>query len=75
MYENKLKICELLLPVLQETRYGSDIVGLEYSSLPGLGKFDEAVRIKWENGYTQIVNVTADSGIAMIDDIIRRITK
>lgn len=69
--EDKAKICELLLPLLQATRCGSDIVSLEYTSLPGI--YDEVVCVTWENNYKQIVNVTADSGVAMISDIIRRI--
>lgn len=69
--EDKNEIVRLLLPAIQATRYGSDIVSLEYTTLPGI--YDEVVSIKWQSGYIQICNVTADSGIAMIDDIIRRI--
>ncbi len=69
--EDKNEILKLLLPALQATRYGSDIVSLEYTTLPGI--YDEVVSIKWKSGYVQICNVTADSGIGMIDDIIKRI--
>lgn len=68
--EDKNEILHYLLPALQATRYGRDIVSLEYTSLPDI--YDEVVAIKWENGYVQIVNVTADSGITMIRDIIKR---
>lgn len=70
MMEDKNKILKLLLPALQATRYGSDIVSLEYTTLPVI--YDEVVSIKWRDGYTQICNVTADSGISMIIDIITR---
>lgn len=66
--EDKNEILYYLLPALQATRYGSVIVSLEYTSLPGI--YDEVVSIKWENGYVQLVNITADSGVAMIKDII-----
>lgn len=69
--EDKTEILHYLLPALQATRYGRDIVSLEYTSLPGI--YDEVVAIKWETGYVQIVNVTADSGISMIGDIIERL--
>lgn len=69
--EDKNEILIYLLPALQATRHGHDIVSLEYTTLPGI--FDEVVAIKWENGYVQFVNVTADSGISMIKDIIKRL--
>lgn len=69
--EDKNEILHYLLPALQATRFGRDIVSLEYTSLPGI--YDEVVSIKWENGYVHIVNVTADSGITMIKNIIARL--
>lgn len=67
--EDKAQICKLLLPVLQATRAGEDIKGIEYQ--------------KSDQGYREIVtlfrpwghediNVTADSGISMIRDIIKK---
>ena len=73
MMENKIEILKLLLPALQATRYGSDIVSLEYTSLPG--SYDEVVSIKWRDGYTQFCNVRADSGISMIIDVITRVLR
>ena len=61
--ENKQKICDLLLPALQETRSLCDLVDLEYIQEQGiiLATFpSRSIRI----------NVMADSGIAMIKDIV-----
>lgn len=61
--ENKQKICDLLLPALQETRSLCDLVDLEYIQEQGivLATFPtRSIRI----------NVMADSGIAMIKDVV-----
>lgn len=61
--ENKQKICDLLLPALQETRSMYDLVDLEYIQEQGivLATFpSRSIRI----------NVMADSGIAMIKDVV-----
>ena len=58
--ENKQKICDLLLPVLQQTR---SLCDLEYIQEQGiiLATFpSRSIRI----------NVMADSGIAMIKDVV-----
>lgn len=60
--ENKQKICDLLLPALQQTRSLCDLVDLEYIQEQGivLATFpSRSIRI----------NVMADSGIAMIKDV------
>ncbi len=66
MEEDKQKICDLLLPVLQATRGLCDLQELEYCWSRGLvyAKFPYT---------TKIVTVEADSGIAMIKDIITHI--
>ena len=61
--ENKRKICDLLLPALQQTRSLCDLVDLEYIQEQGivLATFpSRSIRI----------NVMADSGIAMIKDVV-----
>lgn len=61
--ENKQKICDLLLPALQQTRSLCDLADLEYIQEQGivLATFpSRSIRI----------NVIADSGIAMIKDVV-----
>lgn len=65
--EDKSKICELLLAALQATRSHSDMTELCYDPST------ETVRIRWASGGTRTVNVAADSGTAMIKDIMRSI--
>lgn len=71
MEENKRAICADLLSLLQKTRAGRDIVDLEYHD----NEFtDNAhVTIIWADRSTKIIDVTCDSGIAMIRDIIRHL--
>lgn len=65
--ENKSFICELLLPVLQETRNLSDLDSLSYDSVT------EVVLATFKNGSTKKVNVSMDSGTSMIRDILNNI--
>lgn len=72
MTENKRRILALLLPTLQATDYFSDLVDLVYG-------YDQAKGIEYVvafflNGSQKMANVTADSGIAMIRDILKQIT-
>lgn len=69
--EDKQKICELLLPALQATRCLSDLVALEYQKLDSGG---EVVKARFRSGGQKKACVSMDSGIAMIQDIIRQIT-
>lgn len=68
--EDKQKICDLLLPALQATRNLSDLVGLEYIKDEN---GTETVRVTFGGvsveAYLEI-DVTADSGTAMIQDIV-----
>lgn len=68
--ENKQEICNLLLKTLKATRYGSDIAEINYYDEGNYGEYGEKVIISYSNGYEITANVTADSGIAMIEDII-----
>jgi len=66
--ENKQQILDLLLPALKATRNLSDLESLEYKEESG----DEYVIAKFPAG-EKIVNVYADSGTAMIIDIVKQI--
>ena len=70
--ENKQEICNLLLKTLKATRYGSDIAEINYYDEGNYdeGNYGEKAIISYSNGYEITANVTADSGIAMIEDII-----
>ena len=68
MWENKQKICDLLLITLNETRHFDDLVSLVYYPE------NDVVIATFDNGYTKDVNVAMDSGIAMIIDIIKQLT-
>ncbi|MGP1544152.1 MAG: hypothetical protein ACTTIO_04255 [Candidatus Fimenecus sp.] len=65
--ENKQKICDLILPALQQTRNLWDLEALEYDEKT------ETVKATFANGYTKTVNVNMDSGTAMIRDIVGQI--
>ena len=70
MMENKQKICDLLCETLKATRYYSDLISLEYvfhnSTI-------QTVTARFENGGENLVNVSLDSGVAMIRDILKQI--
>lgn len=65
--ENKQRICDLLCAALKATRDQQDLQSLTYHYN---GPDDQMVTIAWSEGGTS-VNVTADSGIAMIRDILK----
>lgn len=67
MKENKQEILNLLLPALQKTRNLYDLAALEYDPVK------ELVYARFESGYQKIANVAADSGTAMISDVIEQI--
>jgi hypothetical protein len=67
MREDKQKICDLLLPALQETGNLYDLVELRFD------REKELVFATFANGHTKRVNVACDSGTAMIRDIIKQI--
>ena len=64
--EDKQKICNELLSTLQQTRGFYDLVSLKYEN----EDVHELVVATFDNGYQKTANVTADSGTAMIIDII-----
>ena len=63
--EEKQAICQLLLAALQKTRAYHDLAGLRYEH--------STVTAKFTSGGYRRVNVGADSGIAMIHDILAHI--
>jgi len=65
MHEDKQKICNLLKKTLQATDNASDLCDLVYAKV---GK-EETVMVIFAGG-TRSVNVTMDSGTAMIRDIM-----
>lgn len=65
--EDKQRICDLLLPALQATRGLNDLKDLVYCQAL------ETVLAVFPNGNVKHVNVAADSGTAMIKDIMRGI--
>lgn len=70
MKEDKQLICDVLLKTLQLTREGSELQSLDYFQIND----DEMVRITYVNQYARkVVNVTADSGVALIRDILKHI--
>lgn len=67
--EDKQLICDLLLKALQATECFSDLDSLDYINEDA--NF-QLVRAVFANGAEKLANVTMDSGIAMIKDIIRQ---
>lgn len=65
--ENKQYICDLLLPALQATRQLSELIDLEYDA------DKEIIKATFDIGSTRTIDVTGDSGTAMIKDILRKI--
>lgn len=68
--ENKQHICDLLAEALKATRDQSDLVRIRYEEI---GSDHQQVVIDYENGGHRSVNVSLDSGVAMIRDIMRAI--
>lgn len=72
--EDKALITRRLGEVLVHTRAGFGIFKMEYKKIPERG--EEHVIITWadeKNVRTQTVDVTADSGIALIKDVVEAI--
>lgn len=68
--ENKQEICNHLLQALKNTRQCRDLESLEYGPY---GLNNEIVVARFTNGGKRSINVTMDSGIAMIEDILRAV--
>lgn len=68
--EDKDMICKELAKLLKITRNQSDLKALRYEILDN---GEEIVTVEWEGGGSRVVNVSMDSGVAMIRDIMRAI--
>lgn len=66
--ENKEEIVVRLKILLNATRAGEDIKKME------LTEDGDFVVLQWKNGCTQKVNIAADSGIAIISDVVSAIS-
>lgn len=69
MHEDKEKILEKLFQTLVLTRAGWNLMDLEYKRESGL----ETVTAVYANGTKKRINVSCDSGIALIRDVCRHI--
>ena len=69
--EDKKVICNLLLQTLQATRQNNDLLELRYESpAPDY----EIVTAVYASGSSRKINVSLDSGIAMIRDITKALS-
>ena len=69
-YEDKETIINYLLYTLKQTVAG---VGLDYIRYERLNNGDEIAILIYDNGYHKSVNITMDSGLALMRDILRAI--
>ena len=69
MEESKSSICRHLCEALKWTRAHQDILYMKYEKDDGAGI--EFVHIGYKSGRRLAVDVTADSGIALIHDILK----
>lgn len=70
MKENKDLICKMLCEVLRKTSNQQDLKALKYEILDNN---EEIVTAEWESGGKRQINVSMDSGTAMIRDIMKNI--
>ena len=73
--ENKAIVCRKLAELLQYTRDGEDIETIEYKKDEDTDGFvnEETALIRFRNGYTKEVRITADSGSEIVMDVIRNL--
>ena len=67
--ENKAKILKEFLIALQSTRGADDLENMRLLRNKITG--DELVMLEFRNGHKKAVNVTGDSGCAMMRDILK----
>ena len=70
MNEDKQTICDHLCKALRATSYGRDIVVLTYAAL---SETEERVIATYKSCYSREINVSCDSGYAMIRDIMKNV--
>ena len=66
--ENKQLILDALCSALQLTRDQADLEALEYKEI---GPAEQHVIATYDGGGSREINVSLDSGIAMIRDVLR----
>lgn len=71
MTEDKTKICHELARVLRLTRAGWDVEDIRYHRS---SQDEEEAVIIYLDGVAETVNVSLDSGVAMIRDILRALS-
>lgn len=71
--DDKAAICSELKRLLQMTRAGEDIEDIAYEKVTEKEGFacEEYAVITWSSGHKQSVSITADSGKAIITDVLR----
>lgn len=69
--EDKENICRLLGELLAHTRAGANIFTIRYEK-NDFG--EEFAVIRWNNDSKDLINITADSGIAIIKDVVRHLS-
>lgn len=71
-HENKAQICDHLAGVLRMTRQYSNLVAIDYQQDDFNEKFAVCIfRTGHGQTYHKAINITMDSGSAMIRDIVR----
>lgn len=68
--EDKKAICSALADLLKLTRWNGELERIEYKQ----EKQGEYVYCMYKNGHCIRVDVTADSGIAIIKDVIKGVS-
>ena len=69
-YEDKAVITQALFQALKTTVEGVNLAEMKYQEL---GNGDELVTLIYDNGYRKTVNVSCDSGVALMKDVLREI--
>lgn len=71
MEENKHIIADCIYTLLRRTRFGKQLKDVQYIPDYDLDNRlqNEWLVFEWWNGYTEKINVTADSGLSMIIDL------
>lgn len=72
MVEDKQLICNLLCQTLQATRGGCDLKLLAYENDENRG-YESVTAYFFDSGGGEPIDVTGDSGVAMIGDIMKHL--
>lgn len=67
-YEDKQTIINYLFQTLKQTVAGVDLEAIKYEALIN---GDEIAVLIYDNGYRKSVNISCDSGLALMRDILR----